>query len=67
MLTGLLIFVFKFIRPNSVTINDHNLKEFLESTKVLGDQPYVEPYPIPVVQIVSPTVLFKTYQRELRM
>jgi hypothetical protein len=66
-IAGLLVFLCKFIRPSRVKLNEHNLEEFLAATRLFGDLRYQDPYPKPDVQIVTPLVLYKTYQRDLLM
>jgi hypothetical protein len=61
LITGLLLFLFRLIRPSLVKLNEHNLEEFLEATNLFGDQRFKDPYPKPEVYMVSPLVLYKTY------
>ncbi len=55
------------MRSNKVLLDDSNIKEFLDGTKVLGPEPYYNPYVAPEIKIVTPLTLYKTYNRELRL
>lgn len=61
LITGLILAVFKLIRPKFVRLNEHNLEEFLKATNVFGDLQFKNLYPKPEVKIVSPLVMYKTF------